>query len=57
MGGPPLAAVATVITRTVGRCTRAQATAALQQSAADLSKPGEDEFHGHRFVDALRAVR
>lgn len=35
----------------------AQVEAALRASAVDLGKPGNDDFYGAGFVNALRAVQ
>jgi hypothetical protein len=39
-----------------GRIPPAQVEAKLRQSADDPGKPGNDEFYGAGFVNALRAV-
>jgi lantibiotic leader peptide-processing serine protease len=58
MAAPATAAIAAlIIQKNAGSMSPAQVKARLQQSAADLGKPGEDEFYGKGFVNALRAVR
>jgi lantibiotic leader peptide-processing serine protease len=39
-----------------GSMTPAQVKARLIQSATDLGKPGQDEFYGHGYVNAAKAV-
>ena len=34
-----------------------QVRAVLEQSADDLGKPGNNQFYGHGFVNAFRAVQ
>jgi subtilisin family serine protease len=58
MAAPAAAAVAAlIIQKNGGSMHPAQVKARLQQSASDLGKPGEDEFYGQGFVNALRAVQ
>lgn len=58
MSAPHVAGVAAlIIGKNGGSMHPAQVEAKLKQSARDLGKPGNDEFYGHGFVDALRAVQ
>jgi subtilisin family serine protease len=58
MSAPAVAGVAAlIIEKNGGSITPSQVQAALRQSADDLGKPGKDEFYGHGFVNALRAVQ
>jgi hypothetical protein len=34
-----------------------QVEAKLKQSSDDLGKPGNDQFYGHGFVNALAAIQ
>jgi len=58
MAAPHVAGVAAlIIEKNGGSMTPAQVLAALQRSADDLGKPGNDDFYGGGFVNALRAVQ
>jgi subtilisin family serine protease len=57
MASPHVAGVAALIIGKYGHLPPAQVEAKLQQSADDLGKPGNDEFYGAGFVNALRAVQ
>jgi subtilisin family serine protease len=58
MAAPAAAAVAAlIIQKNGGHMHPAQVKAALEQSAADLGKAGEDEFYGQGFVNAFRAIQ
>jgi subtilisin family serine protease len=58
MAAPAAAAVAAlIIQKNGGAMHPAQVKAALQESAVDLGKRGEDDFYGQGFVNALRAVQ
>ena len=58
MAAPHVAGVAALIIEKNGGSMRpAQVLAALQQSADDLGKLGNDDFYGGGFVNALRAVQ
>lgn len=57
MAAPAAAGVAALIIEANGGSMRpAQVRTALQRSAEDLGKPGNDEFYGHGWVNAARAV-
>jgi subtilisin family serine protease len=57
MAAPAAAGVAALIIDANNReMSPAQVKTALQQSADDLGKPGNDEFYGHGWVNAARAV-
>lgn len=57
MAAPHVAGVAAlIIEKHGGSMHPAQVAAALRRSADDLGKPGNDDFYGHGFVNALRAV-
>ncbi len=58
MAAPHVAGVAAlIIQKNGGSMHPAQVEAALRQSADDLGKPGNDDFYGRGFVNALRAVQ
>ena len=58
MAAPHVAGVAAlIIEKNGGSMKPAQVLTALQQSADDLGKPGNDDFYGGGFVNALRAVQ
>ena len=58
MAAPHVAGVAAlIIGKNGGPMHPAQVEAKLRQSAQDLGKPGEDEFYGQGFVNALRAIQ
>jgi subtilisin family serine protease len=57
MAAPVVAGVAALIVGKYGPLPPAQVEAILRQSADDLGKPGNDDFYGHGFVNALRAVQ
>jgi len=58
MAAPHVAGVAAlIIEKNGGSMHPAQVEAALRQSADDLGKPGQDDFYGRGFVNALRAVQ
>jgi lantibiotic leader peptide-processing serine protease len=58
MAAPAVAGVAAlIIEKNGGSMKPAQVQAKLRQSADDLGKPGKDEFYGHGFVNALRAIQ
>jgi subtilisin family serine protease len=58
MAAPHVAGVAAlIIEKNGGSMHPAQVEAALRQSADDLGKPGNDDFYGRGFVNALRAVQ
>lgn len=58
MAAPHVAGVAAlIIAKNGGSMKPAQVLAALQHSADDLGKPGNDDFYGGGFVNALRAVQ
>ena len=58
MAAPAAAGVAAlIIEKNGGPMKPAQVEAALRHSADDLGKPGKDEFYGHGFVNAFRAVQ
>lgn len=57
MAAPAAAGVAAlIIERNGGQMNPGAVRAALQASAIDHGKPGKDEFYGHGWVSALRAV-
>jgi lantibiotic leader peptide-processing serine protease len=57
MAAPMAAGVAALIIEANGVGMHpAQVRARLQQSAADLGAPGKDEWYGHGWVNAFRAV-
>jgi subtilisin family serine protease len=58
MAAPHVAGVAAlIIQKNGGSMKPAQVEAALRRSADDLGKPGNDDFYGAGFVNALRAVQ
>jgi subtilisin family serine protease len=57
MASPVVAGVAALIVGKYGPLPPAQVEAILRQSADDLGKPGNDDFYGRGFVNALRAVQ
>jgi subtilisin family serine protease len=58
MAAPAVAGVAALIIEANGGSMKpSQVEAKLRQSADDLGKPGKDEFYGHGFVNALRAIQ
>jgi subtilisin family serine protease len=58
MAAPHAAGVAAlIIEHNGGHMNPAQVEAALRKSADDLGKPGNDDFYGAGFVNALRAVQ
>lgn len=58
MAAPHVAGVAAlIIEKNGGSMHPAQVEAALRRSADDLGKPGNDDFYGRGFVNALRAVQ
>jgi subtilisin family serine protease len=58
MAAPMVAGVAAlIIEKNGGSMPPAQVEAALRHSADDLGKPGNDDFYGRGFVNALRAVQ
>lgn len=57
MAAPAAAGVAALIIQANnGKLGPAQVAARMRQSASDLGKPGQDEFYGHGFVNAAKAV-
>jgi subtilisin family serine protease len=56
MAAPAVAGVAALIKQRFPNATPAQLKTKLAQSAVDLGKAGQDNFYGHGFVNALRAV-
>ena len=56
MAAPAVAGVAALIKQRFPNATPAQLKTKLAQSATDEGKRGQDNFHGHGFVNALRAV-
>jgi lantibiotic leader peptide-processing serine protease len=57
MAAPAAAGVAAlIIERNGGSMNPQQVRTALQRSAIDLGKPGNDEFYGHGWINAFRAV-
>lgn len=57
MAAPVVAGVAALIVGKYGPTHPAQVEALLRQSADDLGKPGNDDFYGRGYVNALRAVQ
>jgi subtilisin family serine protease len=58
MASPHAAGVAAlIIAKNGGSMNPAQVEAALRKSADDLGKPGNDDFYGKGFVNALKAVQ
>jgi subtilisin family serine protease len=58
VAAPHVAGVAAlIIAKHGGNLKPEQVRAALEQSADDLGKPGNDEFYGQGFVNALHAVQ
>jgi len=57
MASPAVAGVAALIIGKFGRIGPAAVEQRLRQSAADLGKPGNDDFYGGGRVNALRAVQ
>jgi len=58
MAAPAAAGVAAlIIEKNGGSMKPSQVEAALRSSADDLGKPGNDDFYGAGFVNALRAVQ
>ena len=57
MAAPIVAGVAALIIGKNGPISPAQVEAILRRSADDLGKPGNDDFYGGGFVNALRAVQ
>ena len=58
MAAPVVAGVAAlIIEKNGGSLSPSQVETALRQSADDLGKPGNDDFYGRGFVNALRAVQ
>jgi len=58
IAAPYVAGVAAlIIAKHGGNLKPEQVRAALEQSADDLGKPGNDEFYGQGFVNALHAVQ
>jgi subtilisin family serine protease len=58
MAAPAVAGVAAlIIEKNGGPMKPAQVEAKLRQSSEDLGKPGNDEFYGQGFVNALRAIQ
>ena len=58
MAAPAAAGVAAlIIEKNGGSMNPSQVEAALRRSADDLGKPGNDDFYGAGFVNALRAVQ
>lgn len=58
MAAPAVAGVAAlIIQKNGGSMNPSQVEAALRRSADDLGKPGNDDFYGAGFVNALRAVQ
>jgi len=57
MASPALAGVVALMMEVNGGdMSPAQVGAKLRQSSTDLGKPGNDEFYGHGFVNAAKAV-
>ncbi|TVP44822.1 MAG: peptidase S8 and S53 subtilisin kexin sedolisin [Mongoliibacter sp.] len=57
MSAPAAAGVAALIIQAnKGKMSPAQVAARMRQSATDLGKSGQDEFYGHGFVNAAKAV-
>lgn len=58
MASPVVAGIAALVIQAGGgRMAPAQVEAALKRGAADLGKPGNDEFYGHGWVNAYRSIR
>jgi subtilisin family serine protease len=57
MAAPAVAGVAALIIGKNGPMHPAQVEALLRKSADDLGKPGNDDYYGGGFVNALRAVQ
>ena len=57
MAAPAVAGVAALIIGKYGKMSPAQLRHALEQSADDLAKPGNDDYYGAGRVNALRAVQ
>lgn len=58
MAAPHVAGVAAlIIEKNGGSMNPAQVLAKLRSSAEDLGKPGNDDFYGAGFVNALRAIQ
>lgn len=58
MAAPHVAGVAAlIIQKNGGSMKPSQVEAALRRSADDLGKPGNDDFYGAGFVNALKAVQ
>ncbi len=57
MASPMVAGVAALVIGKYGPLPPAQVEAILRKSADDLGKPGNDDFYGRGFVNALRAVQ
>jgi len=57
MAAPVVAGVAALIVGKEGPLPPAQLEARLRMSADDLGKPGNDDYYGGGFVNALRAVQ
>jgi len=57
MASPAVAGVVALMMQSNnGHMTPAQVGARLRQTSTDLGKPGNDEFYGHGFVNAAKAV-
>jgi subtilisin family serine protease len=56
MAAPVVAGVAALIKQRFPNASAAQLKTKLAQSATDEGKPGQDNFYGHGFVNAYRAV-
>lgn len=57
MASPAFAGVAALLMQANGgHLSPAQVNSRLRQSATDLGKPGNDEFYGHGYVNAAKAV-
>jgi subtilisin family serine protease len=58
MASPVVAGIAALVIEARGRrMAPAQVEAALKRGAADLGKPGNDEFYGHGWVNAYRSIQ
>jgi subtilisin family serine protease len=58
MAAPMVAGVAAlIIEKNGGSMKPSKVEAALRASSDDLGKPGNDDFYGAGFVNALRAVQ
>lgn len=57
MAAPATAGVVALMMERHGRLTPAQVKAKLRQSSLDRGKPGNDEFYGHGWVNALNAIQ